>query len=359
MPREDQLTTVLAWLCALSSNVALELARLLLEGDTPALEALGSGPLRVRTQVRLPALPTTGPLYADLSLAAPKSALQLLVEIKLGARFGSYETDDGATAEQPMAYIAAWEKCDKNFEAQVRRVGTITVNGKAQDPGADGRARDITWHQVLDLVKTLSDHDKIGPRAGVVADDLIYYLQRVVLPPSIGEGLLDDAQELVREVSVSLAKDLPARLESKACKLAKTMCVQGQNVALDVGDGRGARFWVALTPEGTTYNVLGWPDVLQLVEFGGQIGEAAKEDLRRAGFEYVRDRSGRTQHRVALGWAELTNQPEPLKCAAAWAYEQVTATGWTDPHGQPRETEQLPPRSKLRRRPHAWWRSRA
>jgi hypothetical protein len=261
VPREDQLTTVLAWLCALSSNVALELARLLLEGDTPALEALGSGPLRVRTQVRLPALPTTGPLYADLSLAAPKSALQLLVEIKLGARFGSYETDDGATAEQPMAYIAAWEKCDKNFEAQVRRVGTITVNGKAQDPGADGRARDITWHQVLDLVKTRSDHDKIGPRAGVVADDLIYYLQRVVLSPSIGEGLLDDAQELVREVSVSLAKDLPARLESKACKLAKTMCVQGQNVALDVGDGRGARFWVALTPEGTTYNVLGWPDV--------------------------------------------------------------------------------------------------
>jgi hypothetical protein len=170
VPREDQLTTVLAWLCALSSNVALELARLLLEGDTPALEALealealGSGPLRVRTQVRLPALPTTGPLYADLSLAVPKRALQLLVEIKLGARFGSYETDDGATAEQPMAYIAAWGKCDKNFEAQVRRVGTITVNGKAQDPGADWRACDITWHQVLDLVKTLSDHDKIGPR---------------------------------------------------------------------------------------------------------------------------------------------------------------------------------------------------
>jgi hypothetical protein len=166
--REDRLTAVLAWLCSLSPSVAFELARLLLRDDDQAIEALGSGPVKVKTQVPLADPETAGMLHVDLSLAVPDRALQLLVEVKL---------DAGLAAEQPENYIEAWRQCPKEFEARVRRVGTITVPGESKDGEAGPsdveikRACDIRWDQVLVLlgpdhgILLRSDHQNSPPLA--------------------------------------------------------------------------------------------------------------------------------------------------------------------------------------------------
>jgi hypothetical protein len=328
VPEEDQLTTVLAWLCELSPTAADRLARLLLDGDHVALDALGSGPLRVRTQVRLPRLDGTGPLIADFSLAAPDKALQLLVEVKLDADIAVYSTA-GMQLDQPNAYLEAWRKCDAAEEARERRVGTVTLRGLEQ-PVIDGRARDITWRQVLELLSELHEGNQLEPAADAVAHELIYYLEERILPPELADNELDGAVDRVHRIAVGLADAIPgARHGDRATKYVKTGCVS-ENIHLEAA-GEPLTIWIAFTPRRTTYNPVGWPDALQLAVMDEGLSEGVTTLLRHAGFQPLPDRAKSWKpYRIMVPWEELNEAADPVAHGVAWGLRNLKETGVID-----------------------------
>jgi hypothetical protein len=327
-PSEDQLTVVLAWLCDLSPTVALALARLLLDGDAPALEALGSGPLRVQTQVQLPPLNAAGALRPDISFAAPERALQLLVEAKLDAPFSTYKVD-GSIVEQPEAYLKAWERCDPELEAHIQRVATITLHGKARHASDPRRARDVTWTHVLDLLNSLLNENKVEVEARAVARDVVTDLEMRLLPPEAGE--LDNALKLVTEVARRLQAAIPSSRLRADPFTSSTIYVQGEQIDLNV-EGQPLTIWVAFTPARSSFNVRGWRDVLQLWVYpvdGTAPNEKASADLRRAGFDRLRCLgSAWKPYRSRLDWEGLQNHQDPIARATTWAQQQIEQTGW-------------------------------
>ncbi len=297
------------------------------------------------------------------------------MEVKLDSKFATYESEDGSSAMQPAAYVAAWEKCDKNYEARVRRVGTLTVPGDSKDRESRDdsldvkRARDIKWEQVLNLLNDLRSDGKIELQVDPIVEDLADYLEGRLHEPPVNDESLEEAEQLVPEIARSLASRLGARMEPQAqTLLPRSRSVQGPWVSLDFDD-RLARFWVAFTPAGTTYSVPGWRDALQAqlipTHRGWEKTEAAQQELRDAGFEYERSRGGKFWHRVWLPWDEMTQKPDPIEYASEWAYARIKATGWADRPKRPVERKPTPTRQKLpsaRSKPRdgvrPWWRSR-
>jgi hypothetical protein len=308
VPREDQLTTVLAWLCSLSDAVARGLMKLLLDpDDTEALGALADRPIRVRTQVRLPPLPGTGELIADLSLAVPDRALQMLVEVKLDAPIASYQIGDEAMI-QPAAYLKAWEEgTDPQREALVKRVGTLTRDGFESAP-SPGRARDVTWSDVRTLVARLLDDDTVGLVGEPVARDLVGYVARLVEPPDA--AMLDEALPFMREFVARLASSLPGAIVSgEPQKYTRTCCIQS-NLENTVG-AESMILWVAFTPERSRYSPVGWPDALQLAFYSSEAIDAGTSTrLQLAGFEPLPDGGSWRPYRIRLDWADVLDQPE-------------------------------------------------
>lgn len=205
VPAEDQLTAMAAWLADHSAPFARALCELFLgEDDREARDALaGATVFCAQTQVRLPSI-GAGFLWADLSLAAQDRAFQLLVEVKLGSDFHEYTIPElGRTIAQPEAYLHAWRSCDDSHEARVRRLGTITLDGKAPSGDDPWRASDVTWADIHDLFGRLADN--LAPDVRLVAQDLRNHLAGRVLPPVVAPEFLTWGSKLARGVCHELS----------------------------------------------------------------------------------------------------------------------------------------------------------
>jgi hypothetical protein len=314
VPREDQLSTFLAWLCSLSEVVTREVVDLFLAEDDEALVAAADNRPRVATQIRLP-----GGLFADVSFAWPQRALQLLVEVKLDAPFGLYWDVAGTVTAQPEEYAQVWTSCVPRYEAVVRRVGTLTADGLPDDGrpqsasavGAVRRAGDVRWLCVRDHIRRLLDADEVEVDARAAARELDEYLTQVFERPSA--KLLHDAERVMIDFAQQLAAtEFPSATLSNPhiTRQKQTFCVQGTISPVLVA-GEELILWLAFTVARSTYSPLGWPDAIQIAFFsddGKAIGQAAGDCLLDAGFELQRDRGNWLPLRTRLNWAELPTE---------------------------------------------------
>src|ERR1019366_4443062 len=120
-----------------------------------------------------------------------------------------------------------------------------------------------------------------------------------------------------------------ASTEGEAKKWDITQYVQ-QNIHLLAADER-LTIWVAFTPEGTQYNVLGWPDALQVGVMDIGLTDSTVSSLRRAGFLPLPDRVGWRPYRIMLRWEELKQTSDPVAHAVQWARDKLMATGLIGP----------------------------
>jgi len=321
-PREDQLTTLLAWLCALSETVTSEVVGLLLAGDDEALNA-ASGKARVATQVPLP-----GGLIADLSFAWPARTLQLLVEVKFDAPFGLYTDAEGTIATQPDEYVRVWGNADVSQEARVRRVGTLSGEWLPEATAALGpvrRARDIRWLDLRNRLSALLESDRIEIDARAAARELEEYLTLAFEPPS--DAALKDAKQVMVDFAQRLRAELfpGSQLGEPKITSDTTFCVQGNVWPVRVGD-QDLSLWLAFTAARSRYSPLAWPDALQLAfhNGGNPFAQAAIDRLRAAGFHQYRDGGswGPRPFRVWMPWADL-RVDDPAGHAVKWARDQL------------------------------------
>ena len=209
VPAEDQMTAALAWLADHSEQLARALCELFLEDDDDeAREAVGrSAAVGADVQLRLPSV-GAGFLWADLSVAGADREFQLLVEVKLGSDFHQYAIPElGRTLAQPDAYLHAWRSCDDAHEAKVRRLGTLTLDGKAPRGDDPWRARDVTWADVHQLLEDLAGD--LSPSVRLVAQDLRDHLAGRVLPPVVAPGFLERGGKLARGCASGCGPESP------------------------------------------------------------------------------------------------------------------------------------------------------
>ena len=291
-PQEDQLTIMLAWLCDHSDAIGANLARAWVKGDPEATTALKqAGQLSARVQPVLPALPDGG-CRADLSLAGADQSFQLLVEAKLSSPF-MWRRVGRKRVSQPDAYIHAWERCDPKFEAAVRRVGTVRLDG---DPPADighpWRVRDLTWKDILRVVNSAIASGGLDSDIRVVASDFCWYLQHRVLRPTVTPAMLDHGAKLVRAVCQRLADELPDAMPAKSVQTSVKHSYAGTYLnGFTTKYSKNARFWLAFTPAATSYNVPGWPTVVHIRWFDPW-DDGTEASLLQSGCEPWRDRAG-------------------------------------------------------------------
>lgn len=321
VPEEDQLSSVLAWLCDQCPRFADRLVRAFLAGDAVAEAALDrSERLGARTQVWLPSL-TGGPLRADLSIEADGRKLQLLVECKIDAGFNTYSFEGGALS-QPEAYARAWRHCAPAREAVVRRVGTLTRDAVVPRWRSNWRARDLTWQQLDEMLETALEDGTIDTELLAIARDLHRHLGGFVLEPTVPAGFaemgrfLEWGRRLVEAVCDKVAAEWshayvrgPARIRPERHNASRTLHAK-------IGP-RELSFWIAVSPAGGSYAVPGWPASLQVaLEYGDDATRAA---LLRAGFDRRRDRAGYTLPRAILPVADLlATENNEISTASAW-----------------------------------------
>jgi hypothetical protein len=332
VPAEDQMTAALAWLADHSEQLARALCELFLEpADEEAREALGRATSTgADVQLRLPRV-GAGFLWVDLSLTGADREFQLLVEVKLGSDFHQYAIPAlGATLAQPDAYLHAWRSCDDAHEAKVRRLGTLTLDGKAPRAGDPWRARDVTW---ADIHKLLDDvTGELSPDVELVARDLRDHLAARVLPPVLAPGFLERGGKLTRGVCERLRSRVSEGKVSGNFAPNERFHYAGGYLRFTSPEQTREKLWFVVTPAGGDYNVPGAPASIQMASvFEDPLTPAAKARLISAGFTETKDKIGYRLVRAALPLEELEVEAtleDRIAVASDWAHELLRAAGF-------------------------------
>lgn len=329
-PAEDQLTAAVAWLADRSTVFANEFCKLVLGADDEALDALAiATDLSADVQVRLPSV-GAGFLWADLSIAAPAHAFQLLVEVKLTSDFHQYEIADVGTLSQPEAYLHAWRSCAPESEAAVRRLGTLTLDGKAPPSTDPWRARNVTWAQVHELLMRISS--ELADEVRLVAEDLRDHLAGRVLPPEISADFLEQGARLTRGVCERLRPRVREGKISGNFKPNARFHYVGGYLQFLSPEGTREKLWFVVTPAGGDYNVPGAPASIQMASvYEEPLSAPAKARLVEAGFTESKDKIGYRLVRAALPLEDLGEESMSTKIADAadWAVELLATAGFT------------------------------
>lgn len=215
--REDQCTDALAWLLDRDPTFALRFARKYVNHDERAFsELVAVERLAVETRIRrLPTLgrPTgttnTRRLIPDLSLTAPERRFQLLIEVKVGARLGvGYKNEAGEALDQVAAYIESWKRLTElqpDREAEIRRVGTLTLDGDVpmtDDWRRPWRAMNLQWKDIAALLK---EHEARPEMAGAVTDLRIFIEEELYAQVDEDSEFMTAANALVERVAEHLS----------------------------------------------------------------------------------------------------------------------------------------------------------
>lgn len=261
-PLENQCTEVLAWLIDRSPEFARAFVRLFL----PTAVADSADVIGARTQLSLPALPTTGVLRPDLSVEGSGRTFQLLVEVKVGSIFGEY-TDEDAVVLQPDVYVAAWHAAEEPHRAQVRMVGTLTRDGGPGRPSDRDpmRGPDVSWTAVREALGDLIDRGALSESVSLVAASFRSALDSRVVKPT-----LPPAEELVRWLDArrGLVGDVLSALQariataSKPTPLRRSAEFVGGYMPFMASDASQIALWVFVTPAGGVCNRPGIPDAI-------------------------------------------------------------------------------------------------
>lgn len=332
VPAEDQMTAALAWLADHSEQLARALGELFLEpDDKEAREALArSTSMGADVQLRLPSV-GAGFLWSDLSLAGADREFQLLVEVKLGSDFHQYVIPAlGATLAQPDAYLHAWRSCDDAQEAKIRRLGTLTLDGKAPRAEDPWRARDVTWADIHKLVDHVTG--ELSPDVELVARDLSDHLASRVLPPVLTPGFLERGGKLTRGVCERLRSHVLEGKVSGSFAANERFHYAGGYLQFTSPEQTREKLWLVVTPAGGDYNVPGAPASIQMATvYEDPLTPAAKARLISAGFTETKDKIGYRLVRAALPLDEIEVEAtltDQIAVACAWAEELLRAAGF-------------------------------
>lgn len=323
-PFENQLTEVLAWLVDRADTFARRFAALFMP-DGEAAEAVRSAAVvGASTQVRLPPLTGTGSPRPDLSVVGSDRSFELLVEVKVGAGFHDY-TVGGETLTQTDAYIRAWrEGTVAATEANVRRVGTLSLQTDLAHAPDSWRAADVLWEGVTALIAELVGGDGFSPETRAVAADLLDVLRLRVVPTGPAADL-DDLLEWGRSLLKLVRPRLAARIKgsSESGNITRGRDSVSGNLLLMAPDGTEVRLWLGVTPRGGAYNGFGYDDSLWLAVLSA-VPLAWHATLPGGGFERQRDPYGDNFFRVALPVEALRAESDDVDvqamAALEWAY---------------------------------------
>lgn len=197
---ENQATIVLAWMIDRSPAIGRSLLDLWLDDVDLAEDAV----IGARSQIEFPSK-----LRPDISVEVSDRAVQLLIEVKVGAHFAEH-----AGLVQDDAYRAEWSGM-REGEADVRAVGTLTRDASDLPDEVDLRslrARDVTWRG---LRMTLDELAESGSLEAPVEDLVGSFCEAIDLHidvASVDEGALPDflarAAPLVEAVAAKLGQSL-------------------------------------------------------------------------------------------------------------------------------------------------------
>lgn len=197
---ENQATIVLAWMIDRSAAIGRRLLDLWLDDVDIAEDAV----IGARSQIEFPSK-----LRPDISVDVSDRAIQLLIEVKVGAQFAEH---DGLV--QDDAYRAEWSGM-RQGEADVRAVGTLTRDASGLPDEVDFgrlRGRDVTWGELRMALEELIDDGSVD--AGL-ADLVGSYCEAIDLHidvASVDEAALPEfrarAAPLVEAVAAKLGEYL-------------------------------------------------------------------------------------------------------------------------------------------------------
>lgn len=331
VPAEDQLSAAVAWIADRSTDFAQAFCGLFVDvDDREAGEALAAAStLGAGVQLRLPSV-GAGFLWADLAIAAPDRTFQLMVEVKLGSEFHQYTIPAlGRTVPQPEAYLHAWRLCEPATEARVRRLGTLTLDGKAPASDDPWRARDVTWADVRALLdRVLSD---LSADVRLVAEDLRDHLAARVLPPVVSPEFLAWGAKLARGVCERLRSQVVDGKVSGSFAANERFHYAGGYLQLTSPEDTREKLWFVVTPAGGDYNVPGAPASIQMTSvYEDPLSANAKARLIEAGFAESKDKQGYRLLRAALPVAEDDHRRElydQIDLVTEWAAELLGAAG--------------------------------
>jgi hypothetical protein len=325
---EDQLTEFLAWLLSRSSELTRAFVARFFEGDEEALAELdNSNRFGVETQVRLPPVGPGNHLRPDLSITGPERRFQLLVEIKAEADFHHVEAQDGSQIDQVSAYVRAWERLDAQYEARLRRVGTLTSDGTAPEHGRL-RAADLSWTEIARTIEESDRHGHLDRSLKVVATDLCDAIDLLFGTLIEQPGFLIGARELVGAVASAMAQACGGTASQVTVR--HNSLYAGSYVKFPDAEGTESRIWVYCTPVGGWYNAVGHPPALWLSETDTPWSGLVAARFRNLDFGTIRDRAGYKLLRLAHpldATAVVGRDPRQRENACAWATDLMLAAG--------------------------------
>jgi hypothetical protein len=333
-PTENQLTATLGWLLDHSQVFSRALARLFVEHDAEAIEAVGAAET-LGAQLQLPLRASTGWRRPDLSIDGSDRAFQLLIEVKLGSQFQEYAVPElGRSLSQPDAYLHAWDQCAPLREARVRRVGTLTLDGQAprDESYLSRRAADVTWAQVHALLQTLLDEKQIDEDVILVSSDLRDYLAKRVLPVQINPELLEWASKLTKEVVARLVVAIPGASSHGSFRPKAKFLYAGGDVHFRSPKGAQKSLRLIVAQAGSKYHAPGRPEGLQIVDWFGPEGPEAAELFATAGFQRLPDVGRSRLYRASLPITEIRmvqGLDEQVAVAFEWAWARLSEAGLT------------------------------
>lgn len=270
---ENQASIVLAWLIDRSPVIARRLIDLWLEDpDLPAGSAIGA-----RDQVSFPSK-----RRPDISIDVGDRALQLLIEVKVGAQLA-----DHSGVPQDQAYRDEWQEMTVG-EAEVRAVGTLTRDPEAYDlPNKvslpDFRARDVSWSELKSALLDVVNGDEVDSALAVVVrsfcDAIDLHIDVATVDEESLPAFLDTARPLVQDI----ASDIGARLGT-APSIAHGAQFAGAKLAYEALDGKPVVIRIVAGVAGGVMTPVGAGPTL-LVGVGRDHSVLLKGDDRSCGLE--------------------------------------------------------------------------
>lgn len=207
-----------------------------------------------RSQIVLPSK-----LRPDISVEVSGRALQLLIEVKVGAPFAEH---DGLSQDE--AYRAEWAELNDR-EAQVRAVGTLTRDASERLDRVDPRqlrARDVEWSELKWTLRDVADQRSIEPVLEAVVrsfcDAIDLHLEEVVVDEAALPAFFERARPVVAEIGTMLGERLAAApsisdgAHYAGAKLSYTGVDGGSVVIRVIGGAPGG----AMTPVGAEPTLL-------------------------------------------------------------------------------------------------------
>lgn len=311
-PLERQATIVLAWLAHHSRTFAVAFLERFLAGDDEVLASklANEAVIGARAWGTLRGLEgVTGYIYPDLTIAGSERSFELIVEVKIDAQLHWWPLPDGTRLYQPDAYIRSWaENYDPEFEATIRRVGTLTRNG----PGIElaphpFRAADVRWQDVRDVLAALLEEGRLEPEVLAVALDAAAAIdQRILLvkqPPPIDDPVMSWGYSFL----TALAPAVAAQLVDGSLKKGPAVYGDYTGVLVYFETPFGAqRLWLYISPSEGKYNAPDCGSTVWIAEAPDTRWPPALQHLvQSAGTSEVKDRAGFTSYRLGLNSVDV------------------------------------------------------